>query len=99
MFGGTRVVIKNRPDTMMLPAIVALQPGELAEQAATLLYRSFRGRTDSFPDLAAAQREGAKSIDAEKISPVAVDPEAGVVGWIGALPQYRRPARRADSLA
>ena len=73
----------------MTATIVDLHAGELVDRVADLLYRSFRGRTESFPDLETAQREVVKSLDPRKISRVALDPAAGVVGWIGAIPQYR----------
>ena len=60
---------------------------EWREQAARLLYESFRGRSAAWPDLPAARAEVDDSLEAGRISRVWVA-DGAVAGWIGAQPQY-----------
>jgi aminoglycoside 6'-N-acetyltransferase I len=60
---------------------------EWREQAARLLFESFRGRSPAWPDLAAARAEVDDSLEPGRISRVSVA-DLEVVGWIGAQPQY-----------
>jgi aminoglycoside 6'-N-acetyltransferase I len=57
------------------------------EQAARLLFESFRGRSPAWPDLAAARAEVDDSLEPGRISRVSVV-DGAVVGWIGGQPQY-----------
>jgi len=61
---------------------------DLTEQAAALLHATFLGRSDDWQDLESARQEVAASIDAERISRVALDSSEHVIGWIGAIPTY-----------
>lgn len=61
---------------------------DLVDQAARLLHEAFRGRTGEWQDLESAREETLDSLDAEKISRVALDQSGKVVGWIGAMPAY-----------
>ncbi|HEX9941796.1 MAG TPA: GNAT family N-acetyltransferase [Thermoanaerobaculia bacterium] len=67
--------------------LVARSP-DVMEQTARLLYESFRDRSDGWPDLSAARREVAESLQEGKVSRVVLDAEEGVLGWIGGQPQY-----------
>lgn len=71
------------------PTLADLQAGDWAEQAAVILFESFCGQTDSWPDLDAARREVARALEAGKLARVALDGVGRVIGWIGGMPQYR----------
>jgi aminoglycoside 6'-N-acetyltransferase I len=60
---------------------------EWREQAARLLFESFRDRSPAWPDLVAARTEVDDSLQPGKISRVWVA-DGVVAGWIGAQPQY-----------
>ncbi len=69
--------------------IVDLDPEDTAqrEQAARLLFRSFRELTPSWPTIESARSEVAESLAPGRISRVML--AAGrVVGWVGAQPHY-----------
>jgi aminoglycoside 6'-N-acetyltransferase I len=57
------------------------------EQAARLLFESFRDRSPAWPDLAAARAEVDDSLEPGRISRVWVV-DGAVAGWIGGQPQY-----------
>lgn len=57
-----------RCQTQMQPAIVDLYGEDLINQAARLLYRSFRLRTDSWPDVEVARTEVLDSLGEGKVS-------------------------------
>lgn len=61
---------------------------ERIEQAAQLLYSSFRDRAAAWPDIESARRETIESLEPGKISRVGVDENGDVVGWVGGQPQY-----------
>jgi aminoglycoside 6'-N-acetyltransferase I len=60
---------------------------EWREQAAWLLFESFRDRSPAWPDVAAARTEVEDSLQPGKISRVWVA-DGIVEGWIGGQPQY-----------
>src|SRR2546423_9626774 len=70
--------------------IVDLTPNrpELIDQTASLLHRTFRGKSQDWQDLDSARREVVESLDNAKISRVALDDANTVVGWIGGSPMY-----------
>ncbi|MGI6083715.1 MAG: GNAT family N-acetyltransferase, partial [Limnochordia bacterium] len=57
-------------------------------QAAEILWQSFHGRSLAWPTMCAARREVLDSLAPERVSRVMVHDTQGVVGWIGAIPQY-----------
>jgi aminoglycoside 6'-N-acetyltransferase I len=61
---------------------------DLIDQAAVLLHAAFLGRTDDWQDVESARQEALASLDAERISRVALDSSEHVLGWIGAMPTY-----------
>ncbi len=67
---------------------LTLEQPDLIEQAAQLLFESFRGRTRDWQDIRSAREEALESIDENKISRVSIDMSGGVVGWIGATSDY-----------
>lgn len=58
------------------------------EQTARLLFQSFAGRSQAWGTLKAAREEVLDSFQPGRLSRVMVDEQAGVIGWIGAQPQY-----------
>jgi aminoglycoside 6'-N-acetyltransferase I len=73
---------------MPLPEIIDLQDADLIEQAAALLYEVFQTRTESWPSLESARETVVASLEVGKVSRVMLDPKAGVIGWIGGMPEY-----------
>ena len=71
--------------------IVDLSPDatDLIEQTAVLLRDAFRNRTEGWQDLESTREEVVESLAPEKISRVAVGESGKVLGWVGAMPQYR----------
>ena len=61
---------------------------EQVAQTAQLLFQAFAGRSAAWPTLASAQEEVLCSISPDKLSRVMVHQKEGVIGWIGAQPQY-----------
>ena len=62
-----------------------------AEQAAKLLVSGFvEMAPDAWPDIASAQEEVRKALEAGKICLVAKDAKDQVVGWVGGLHAYAR---------
>ena len=61
---------------------------DLVNGAAALLHDAFRNRTHDWQDLASARQEVLESLNEGRISRVAVDESAFVVGWIGGIPMY-----------
>jgi aminoglycoside 6'-N-acetyltransferase I len=72
---------------MRIVNLSASQPDHIA-QAARLLHESFLGRATAWPDIESARAEVLTSLEAGKVSLVAIDDEDRVVGWIGGQPQY-----------
>jgi aminoglycoside 6'-N-acetyltransferase I len=60
----------------------------LIDHTAALLHAAFRNRSSDWQDLESARREVIESLDAGKISRVALDDSNDVVGWIGGTPMY-----------
>jgi GNAT superfamily N-acetyltransferase len=56
-------------------------------QAAKLLHESFHSRSSAWPNIASARNEVMLAIEAGKICRAAID-DSGLVGWIGAQPDY-----------
>ena len=56
---------------------------DLIDDTAALLHAAFRNRSSDWQDLESARREVIESLDAGKISRVALDDSNDVVGWIG----------------
>ncbi len=75
---------------MVTPDIVdlAAQRGDLAEQAARLLYDSFKDLSAAWPDMQSARDEVSVSLESGKISRVMLDGQGQVIGWVGAIPLY-----------
>jgi aminoglycoside 6'-N-acetyltransferase I len=77
-----------------LPAyedIIDLSPDDLdrQEQAAKLLVIGFALHwPDAWPDLQSALEEVKESLQADRISRIAIDGDGNVLGWIGGMPQY-----------
>jgi aminoglycoside 6'-N-acetyltransferase I len=77
-----------------LPAyedIIDLSPDDLdrQEQAAKLLVIGFAQHwPDAWPDLQSALEEVKESLQADRISRIAIDGDGNVLGWIGGMPQY-----------
>jgi aminoglycoside 6'-N-acetyltransferase I len=61
---------------------------ELIDQAASLLHDAFRGRSLDWQNLDSAREEVVVSLEAGKLSRVALDGAGNVAGWIGAMPRY-----------
>jgi len=61
---------------------------DLVNGAAKLLHEAFQNRTDDWQDLDSARQEVLESLKEGRISRVAVDESARVVGWIGGIPTY-----------
>jgi aminoglycoside 6'-N-acetyltransferase I len=60
----------------------------LINGAAALLHEAFRNRSHDWQDLESARREVLESLSEGRISRVAVDESASVVGWVGGIPTY-----------
>lgn len=71
-------------------SIVPLAPDrkETIQQTAILLFDSFRGRTNTWPDFDSAVREVLESLGCDRLSYIAIDGEGTVLGWIGGIEQY-----------
>ncbi len=74
----------------MADGIIDVAPDlpDLIEQAAMLLRDTFRGRSESWQDLASARAEVLGSCEAGRISRVLVNGSGSVRGWIGGSPTY-----------
>ena len=70
--------------------IVDLTPDDAAriDEAATLLHRTFLGRSQDWQDRDSARREVLDSLQPGRISRLAVGDGGTVVGWIGAQAMY-----------
>jgi aminoglycoside 6'-N-acetyltransferase I len=75
------------PDGVRLADLTPDFPDHL-EGAARLLQRSFAGWNGAWADLAAARETVSESLGADRISRIAIHPQAGVVGWIAGMPSY-----------
>jgi aminoglycoside 6'-N-acetyltransferase I len=75
------------PDGVRLTDLTPDAP-DLIEGAAVVLRDAFRTWNGAWQDLNSARAEVLSSLAPEKISRVAVDQAAGVVGWVGAMPSY-----------
>ena len=64
------------------------QRPHLVAQTAELLYAGLRGRTDAWPNLAAARQEVLESLEPGRISRILLEPSGNVIGWIGGQSQY-----------
>lgn len=72
--------------------ITLLKSGEARriEQAALLLVEGFKDHwPDAWPDLPSALAEVEESLEPERISLIAMGDEDVVLGWVGAVAQYR----------
>ena len=58
------------------------------DQTAEILWRAFKDRSPAWPTISAARREVLDSLAPERVSRVMIHDTAGVVGWIGGIPQY-----------
>ncbi len=74
----------------MTPRIIDLPRtrSDLVEQAAQLLYDSFRNVTTAWPDIDAARNEVLLSLEQGKISRVMLRDGETVIGWIGGQSRY-----------
>lgn len=73
--------------------IIDLPSGDknLREQAAQILFSGFQEHMpNAFPDMQAARKQVADSLQEGWISRIAVDDEGLLLGWIGAVPVYNR---------
>ncbi len=59
-----------------------------ADQAAQLLFESFRGLTSAWPSIGSARGEVSDSLSRGRISRVMLDDAGRVIGWIGGQPHY-----------
>jgi len=67
---------------------LTLDRQDAIQQAAALLFESFRDRINAWPDLDSAVREVQDSLGKDRLSYIALDAEGTVVGWIGGIEQY-----------
>ncbi len=67
---------------MLAFRVTDLRP-EWIEQTAALLRRTFSGRSQEWQDIASARRAVGASLEAGKISRIALDASDHVLGWIG----------------
>ncbi len=58
------------------------------EAAPRLLRDSFGGWNGAWQDLDSARETVHESLGDDRISRIAIDPAAGVVGWVGGMPSY-----------
>jgi aminoglycoside 6'-N-acetyltransferase I len=58
------------------------------DETAVLLYQAFKDRTATWPDVPSARSTVLESMDAGKISRIALGDSEKVIGWIGAIPIY-----------
>ena len=74
----------------MTPRIIDLPRtrSDFVEQAAQLLYDSFRNLTTAWPDIDAARNEVFVSLEQDKISRVMLRDGENVIGWVGGQPRY-----------
>lgn len=72
--------------TMHIVDLTAADPERIA-QAAKLLHESFHSRSSAWPDIDSARNEVVLAIHPTRICRAAID-DTGVVGWIGAQPDY-----------
>jgi aminoglycoside 6'-N-acetyltransferase I len=58
------------------------------DQATLLLHTAFKGRTGDWQDLESARRTVVETLEAGKISRIALAEQDSVAGWIGGQPLY-----------
>ena len=82
--------------------IVDLRANDIAakQQAAQILYAAFKENwPKAWPDLDAALAEVEESLDADRISRIALSNDSQVLGWIGGIREYRGNAWELHPLA
>lgn len=60
----------------------------MADQAAQLLFESFRDLASAWPSIESAREEVSDSLGYGRISRVMLDDASRVIGWIGGQPHY-----------
>lgn len=78
------------PEPTLVASIIDLRTAEprIIEETAALLWAAFQGHTPAWPDLASAREEVADSLDADRISRVALTADGRVSGWIAGQSIY-----------
>lgn len=70
--------------------VIDLSPDrlDLVDAAATLLHRTFLGRSADWQTLVSARQEVLDSLSDDRVSRIATTSAGEVVGWIAAIPSY-----------
>jgi aminoglycoside 6'-N-acetyltransferase I len=84
--GYGRTSLKRRMGLRIIDLVASQEA--YVEQAGDLVWWAFQGRSSAWPTNCAARQEVLDSLSPEKVSRVMVNDAQGVVGWIGAMPQY-----------